>query len=148
MEVKIACEKTAKPKLTDEQVRHWILRFRMLDMTKKEHRQKLIDTFVNAIYLYDDKVVITFNYKEGSKIVDFTDLKTAVAGSDLECSGAPKRCGRPKGRLCLFAMMGLERGQSRAATRRAPQGRSSPTTGSIKHESQDHAVTGFRALFY
>ena len=91
MEVKIACEKMAKPKLTDEQVRHWILRFRMLDMTKKEHRQKLIDTFVNAIYLYDDKLIITFNYKEGSRTVDFTDLKTAVAGSDLECSGAPTK---------------------------------------------------------
>ena len=85
MEVKIACEKMAKPKLTDEQVRHWILRFRMLDMTKKEHRQKLIDTFVNAIYLYDDKVVITFNYKEGSKIVDFTDLNTAVGLSQILC---------------------------------------------------------------
>ena len=45
----------------------WIVRFRMLDMAKKEHRQKLIITFVNTIYLYDDKVVITFNYKEGSK---------------------------------------------------------------------------------
>lgn len=89
IEVKIACEKMAKPKLTDEQVRHWIVRFRMLDMTKKEHRLKLIDTFVNAIYLYDDKLIITFNYKEGSRTVDFTDLNTAVAGSDLECSGAP-----------------------------------------------------------
>ena len=25
---------------------------------------KLIDCFVNAVYLYDDKLVITFNYKE------------------------------------------------------------------------------------
>ena len=93
MEVKIACEKMAKPKLTDEQVRHWILRFRMLDMTKKEHRQKLIDTFVNAIYLYDDKVVITFNYKEGTKTITFTELQEAISdknGSDLDCLAAPR----------------------------------------------------------
>ena len=89
LEVNIACEKLAKPKLTEEQVRHWIVRFRMLDMTKKEHRQKLIDTFINAIFLYDDKTVITFNYKEGTKTISLADVTESAVGSDLECSGAP-----------------------------------------------------------
>ena len=42
----------------------WLLRFRKLDMRLKDQRQALVDTFINAIYLYDDKVLITFNYKE------------------------------------------------------------------------------------
>ena len=54
----------------------------------------LIDTFINAIFLYDDKMVITFNYKEGTTTITFDDLKTALAhqktGSDLDCSTAPK----------------------------------------------------------
>ena len=52
----------------------------------------LIDTFINAIFLYDDKMVITFNYKEGTTTITFDDLKTALAdqktGSDLDCSTA------------------------------------------------------------
>ena len=39
------------------------MRFRKLDMSLKDQRQALVDTFVNSIYLYDDKVLITFNYK-------------------------------------------------------------------------------------
>ncbi|MBQ6718707.1 MAG: hypothetical protein IJN22_07435, partial [Clostridia bacterium] len=53
----------------------------------KEHKQRLIDIFVNAVYLYDDKLVITFNYKEASKTVTLKE----VNGSIIECSGAPYR---------------------------------------------------------
>ncbi len=46
-----------------------------------------LDCFVNAVYLYDDKLVITFNYKEASKTVTLKE----VNGSIIECSGAPNR---------------------------------------------------------
>ena len=63
-------------------------------MAKKEHRQMLIDVFINAIFLYDDKMLITFNYKEGTKTITFDDVKNEVSGeasgSDLDCSSAPK----------------------------------------------------------
>ena len=54
----------------------------------------LIDTFINAIFLYDDKLVITFNYKEGAKTITFSDLQDVIkhkSGSDLDCSAAPSR---------------------------------------------------------
>ena len=54
----------------------------------------LIDTFINAIYLYDDKMLITFNYKDGTKKITFSEIQEAskrdASGSDLECSPAPK----------------------------------------------------------
>ena len=56
----------------------------------------LIDTFINAIFLYDDKLVLTFNYKEGTKTITFADLQDAInnkSGSDLDCCGAPRRRG-------------------------------------------------------
>ena len=37
----------------------------------------LIDSFVNAIFLYDDKMLINFNYKEGTRTVTFDDVLTA-----------------------------------------------------------------------
>ena len=48
----------------------------------------LIDAFINAIFLYDDKMVITFNYKEGTKTITFAELQEAISnknGSDLDC---------------------------------------------------------------
>lgn len=94
LETKIACEKLAKPKVNAEFMTFWLHRFRKLDVRQKSHRKILIDTFINAIFLYDDKMVITFNYKEGTTTITFDDLKTALAdqktGSDLDCSTAPK----------------------------------------------------------
>ena len=66
----------------------WLLRFRKLDMRLKDQRQALVDTFINAIYLYDDKVLITFNYKEGTQTVTFgeaTEVASEGNGSDLDC---------------------------------------------------------------
>ena len=57
-----------------------------LDTTKNEHKQRLIDSFVNAVYVYDDKLVLTFNYNEANTTVTLDE----VNGSIIECSGAPK----------------------------------------------------------
>lgn len=59
-----------------------MLRFRKLNMTQPEQRQALVDTFINAIYLYDDKVLITFNYKEGTETVTFGEAVKAEKSSD------------------------------------------------------------------
>ena len=66
----------------------WLLRFRKLDMRLKDQRQTLVDPFINAIYLYDDKVLITFNYKEGTQTVTFgeaSEVASEGSGSDLDC---------------------------------------------------------------
>ena len=92
LEARIAEEKLAKPKVTEEFIRFWLLRFRKLDMSLKDQRQALVDTFINAIYLYDDKVLITFNYKEGTQTVTFgeaTEVASEGNGSDLDCFTAP-----------------------------------------------------------
>ena len=58
-------------------------------MTQQEQRQALVDTFINAIYLYDDKVLITFNYKEGTETVAFGEAVKAEKSSDMSARGAP-----------------------------------------------------------
>ena len=88
LEARIAEEKLAKPKVTEEFIRFWLLRFRKLDMSLKDQRQALVDTFINAIYLYDDKVLITFNYKEGTQTIPFEKVEESKAkgnGSDFDC---------------------------------------------------------------
>jgi len=49
---------------------------------------------VNAVYLYDEKVLITFNYKDGTKTITFNEIAAKDApegnGSDLGCFAPPK----------------------------------------------------------
>ncbi len=99
LEARIAEEKLAKPKVTEEFIRFWLLRFRKLDMSLKDQRQALVDTFINSIYLYDDKVLITFNYKEGTQTITFEEAAEAASkgnGSDLDCFTAPENAVKSK----------------------------------------------------
>ena len=92
LEVKILQEEMHRPLLKRDQIIFWIHRFRKLDTTKPEHRQRLIDSFVNAIYLFDDHLVITFNYKEGCKTISLDDIMALAEshGSDITACGAPQ----------------------------------------------------------
>ena len=120
-ETRIAEEKLAKPKIKEEFIRFWLLRFRKLDMSLKDQRQALVDTFINSIYLYDDKVLITFNYKEGTQTITFEEAAQAASkgnGSDLDCFAAPRKT---RTRLCSgFSFCQHDgRGSNRAAARSA-----------------------------
>ena len=100
----------SSPKVTEEFIRFWLLRFRKLDMSLKDQRQALVDTFINAIYLYDDKVLITFNYKEGTQTVTFgeaTEVASEGNGSDLDCFTAPRKS---RTRSCSAFSFRCERG--------------------------------------
>ena len=94
LENKIACEKLTKPRISEEFLTFWLHRFRKLDVKQKAHRKMLIDTFVNAIFLYDDKMEITYNYHEGTATVTFEELQKTIEnqalGSDMNSVGAPQ----------------------------------------------------------
>ena len=98
LEIRIAEEKLAKPKVSAEFVKFWLTNFRKLDPNVKSHRETLINTFVNAVYLYDEKVLIAFNYKDGTKTITFDEIAAKDApegnGSDLGCFAPPRE------RLC------------------------------------------------
>lgn len=61
LEVQIAQEEMQRPLLTKEGLLFWLRKFQGFDITRKEHRQALIDVFLNAVYLYEDKISITCN---------------------------------------------------------------------------------------
>ena len=91
LSVQIIKEEMAKPLLTREQVVFWYHRFRKLDTKKLEHRRRLIDSFVNAIIVYEDRITFTFNYKNGTNTITFAELEESGLGSDINALGAPKR---------------------------------------------------------
>ncbi len=73
----------------------YLLKFRQLERDKEEHRKRLVDTFIKAIFLYDDKLVITFNYRDGSKTITLRDINEIIfrenLGSDIDCCTDPKQ---------------------------------------------------------
>ena len=90
---KIADEKLKKPSFNEDFIRFWLMKFRKFDISQKKQRKALIEIFVNAIFLYDDRMLITFNYKDGTQTVRFEDALTVdgVEGksSDLSSSAGP-----------------------------------------------------------
>ena len=89
LSTQIIKEEMTKPTLTREQVLFWFHRFRKLDTTKLEHRRRLIDSFVNAVFVYDDRITFTFNFKDGTKTVTFAELEESGLGSDINALAAP-----------------------------------------------------------
>ena len=92
--IRISQEELRHPTITKEEIVFWIKRFRELNTNNLSHRRRLIDSFINSIYLYDDKMVITFNYSEGTETITFDEINainTMSARSDLTSSAAPKK---------------------------------------------------------
>ena len=91
LSTQIIKEEMTKPTLTREQVLFWFHRFRKLDTTKLEHRRRLIDSFVNAVFVYDDRITFTFNFKDGTKTITFAELEESGLGSDINALAAPEK---------------------------------------------------------
>ena len=69
-----------KPSFNEDFIRFWLMKFRKFDISQKKQRKALIEIFVNAIFLYDDRMLITFNYKDGTQTVRFEDALTTDCG--------------------------------------------------------------------
>ncbi|MBP3624370.1 MAG: recombinase family protein, partial [Peptococcaceae bacterium] len=82
IEKRIVETQLQNPVLSREQIEFYLERFKTVDITDEDERQRLIDSFVNAVYLYDDKLVLTFNYKDGTKTISLNEIN----GSDLGSS--------------------------------------------------------------
>ena len=87
IELQIIQEEMKHPMLSREDVVYWICRFRTLDVSRLEERRRLIDSFVNSVTVFDDYLLIAFNYKEGETRLDFSDIES----SDLKSVGGPCR---------------------------------------------------------
>ena len=88
IETAILSEQLQKPEITKDHILCYIERYRNINVNDLESRKRLIDTFVNSIYLYDDKVVFTFNYKDGTKEVTLEELEEELS-SDFKGTTPP-----------------------------------------------------------
>ena len=56
-------------------------------MRDMEHQRQIIDTFVNSVYVFDDRVVLNFNFTDDSKTIS----REEVLGSSAVENAPPKQ---------------------------------------------------------
>ena len=54
-----------------------------------EYQKQIIDTFINAICVFDDKLVFTYNFKDGTEAIPLKAVEDAF-GSDLTRAAPPQ----------------------------------------------------------
>ncbi len=80
---------------TQDEIVAWLDQFCKGDLMDEEFRRRIIDTFINAAFLYDDRVVIFYNVK-GTKQISYMEMRDAMddladpGGSDTNSLSPPK----------------------------------------------------------
>ncbi len=77
LETNILQEQIAKPLLTREQILFWFERFRQGNLSDPAYQRNIIDCFVNSVYIFDDRFVVNFNYRDGDKLVSLQEVKSS-----------------------------------------------------------------------
>ena len=80
-------EYAEKQMLDRDRVLFFIRRFQKLRRDNPEDRKKLINFFINAVYVYDDHLKIVVNTTEGTTRVPLESLPDSPPGSNLVMSG-------------------------------------------------------------
>lgn len=87
LEVKITKEKFTASVLTKDQIVFWLRKMTHLDLAQDSNKQRIVDTFVNSIYVHEDRAVINLNCCDDEEIVPFE----FESGSFLSMLGEPVR---------------------------------------------------------
>lgn len=72
------------------------------DPNDLEYQKQIIDVFVNSIYVFEDKLVMTYNYKDESETISLEDVQQ-VFGSDIAGSAPPRKRTSRQGWFFFFA---------------------------------------------
>ena len=60
-------EELQRPALSRDQILFWFEQFRQGDVNSPVYQRQIIDNFVNSVYVFEDRVVLNFNFKENAK---------------------------------------------------------------------------------
>ncbi|MBQ8727956.1 MAG: recombinase zinc beta ribbon domain-containing protein [Oscillospiraceae bacterium] len=90
IEAALAQEQICRPILSREQIEFWIMQFAKTDFKDEEQKQRLIDIFINSVFVYEDRLVVFLNFKEGEVALSLDDVNEGIkkenTQANLECS--------------------------------------------------------------
>ena len=85
--------------ITEAEVQAWLRQFTIGDPADEDFRRRIIDVFINSVFLYDDKILIFYNVRGGKQIsyIDVTKaLDPLLSPSDGPESSSFNRYAPPK----------------------------------------------------
>lgn len=77
-------------KFTKEEIVEWISKYKYGNINDLDYRKEIIDTFVNSVFVYDDKLVLTYNYKDGTEALTLQEIESSLS-SNLTSMCPPKK---------------------------------------------------------
>ena len=80
LSIEITKEQMERPMLTREQILFGVHKFRKCDIETKEGKERLINGFVNSVYLFDDYALITCNFCEETMKITIEDIENSFFG--------------------------------------------------------------------
>ncbi|MBO4322796.1 MAG: hypothetical protein J5919_07325, partial [Clostridia bacterium] len=104
----------------EDQIRFLLSKYASLSTSVASHREKLSDSLIGSIILYDDgRIIITFNYRDKKTEANINDVVVACSssGSDIAQDGSPTK--ETGAKRCLFLLL-----RARARNRRSGKPRS------------------------
>lgn len=78
-----------KIRYTEDDIIAWLKLFCRGDLFDMEFRKRIIDVFINSIYLYDDRIIIYYNVRGGKQVSYIEMLESTGEG---EVSDDPEDC--------------------------------------------------------
>ena len=94
IEAALAKEQICRPILSKEQIEFWIMQFAKTDFKDEIQKQRLIDIFINSDFVYEDRIVVFLNFKEGEVAISLAEanegIKKENTQDNLECSSSFK----------------------------------------------------------
>lgn len=67
---------------TEEDIIAWLKQFCRGDLFDTEFRKRIIDVFINSVFLYDDKIIIYYNVR-GGKQVSYVEMLESSADAEI-----------------------------------------------------------------
>ena len=89
LQIAIQKEELSKSLLTKDGIIQYINKFKYGDKDSIEYKRNIIDNFVNAVYVFDDHLIIVFNCKAGTKRVRLSTA-SEITGSDVNAQSPPE----------------------------------------------------------
>ena len=87
-------------KFTKEEIVEWVSKYKYGNINDLDYRKEIIDTFVNSVFVYDDKLVLTYNYKDGTEALTLQEseffLSSNLIGIGIRTRDSnPSKCNSP-----------------------------------------------------
>jgi hypothetical protein len=90
IELSLAKEKMETPLFTKEQFLSVLRNFSLIDIKNQDGQRKIIDTFINSIYAYEDYFKIVYNGTEKEEIVSLKEIQSSTLFSEGEPTEKPE----------------------------------------------------------